>query len=130
MPRFYKEYGRGYDLDRELPFCDVPDVGRVQLGTAGSYIMVCKTCGDEHFREQMLSYCFNGHGKMVPLTFELGDELRPMLEEQGITFTTVEQRKAKRLEEEKARPWNWVFGDKTEADFPLGYVKVAAARAS
>lgn len=131
MPRFYQEHARGYDLNMEVPFIEV-DGQRVKMGSAGSIIMACETCGEEHFREQISpnECCFQGHGQMKPLTFALADKLRPVLEAQGVTFTTVEQRRSDRLEREKARPWDWVFGDKTEADFPLGYVKSAATTQS
>lgn len=94
MPKYYKEHARGYDLDRELPFADIDGL-RVQLGSAGSIIMICQQCGEEHFRERISESecCFQGHGKMVPATFELVDKLRPMLEAQGIEFTTIEERR-------------------------------------
>lgn len=124
MPRYYKQHPRGYDLDRELPFCEI-DGRRVQMGTAGSIIMVCEVCGEQHFREHVSQYesCFKGHGQMQPLTFDLADKLRPMLQAQGVKFTPVAERKAERLEDEQRRPWSWIFGDKTEADFQNGYVK-------
>lgn len=123
MPKFYKDKPLGYCLERELPFWDVPNVGRCQLSTAGSLILVCKTCGEEHFRSSPQAWCFKGHGAMVPLNFALSDELRPMLEKNGVVFTTLEDRKRERLANEVKRPWNFVFGNKTEADFPLGYAK-------
>ena len=123
MPRYYKNHGRGYDLDRELDFCDVEGIGRVQTGNAGSFILICTTCLEEHFRCELRSWCFAGHGPMTPLTFELADQLQPTLEARGVRFTTVEYRRRRRLEREAQRPWDWVFGERTEADYPLGYVK-------
>jgi hypothetical protein len=128
MPKYYKEHARGYDLDLEFEFIEIDGV-RCQLGTAGSVILVCPTCGAERFRERPshLETCWKGHGEMVPLPLrgELRDKLHAMWCESGDTFTTVEERKARRLEDEAKRPWNWVFGDKTEVDFPEGYVKSA-----
>lgn len=123
MPRYYKHHPRGYDLDRELPFCDVPEVGRVQLGGAGSYILICPVCHEEHYRGELASWCFQGHGPMLPLTFALADHLRATQEARGVRFTTVEYRRSKRLEREAERPSDWVFGTQTEADYPNGYCK-------
>lgn len=125
MPRYYKEHGAGYDLDRELPFCDVEGVGRVQLGGAGSFIMICTTCHEEHFRAELRAWCFAGHGPMVPLTFELADQLRATQEARGVRFTTVEYRREKRLEREEQHRSGWVFGTHSEADYPTGYCKEA-----
>lgn len=128
MPRYYKEHAKGYDLDLELPFIEIKGE-RCQLGSAGSIILVCVTCGRERFREYHHpgETCWDGHGPMQPLP--LRGELRGRLDRlwagRGDTFTTVEQRRADRLKEEAERPWNWVFGDKAEADFPNGYVKSA-----
>lgn len=123
MPRFYRDHPRGYDLDRELPFCDVPGIGRVQLGSADSFILICPTCHEEHFRCELRSRCFEGHGPMVPLTFELSDQLMATQEARGVKFTSVEYRRRKRLEREAAHPGGWVFGTQTEADYPDGYCK-------
>jgi hypothetical protein len=129
MPRYYKEYPRGYDLDLELPFIE-NDGERFQLGSAGSVILVCPTCGHERFREHAnpRETCWNGHGplKPLPLRGELKDSLHKKWLRRGDTFTTVEERRAKRLKDEEIDgPRNWVFGNKTEADFPSGYVKSA-----
>ncbi len=123
MPRYYKEHGLGYDLDLELPFCDVDGIGRVLLGSSGSFVMVCTTCGEEHYREQLQAWCFHGHGRMVPLTPAVSAQLQPIMEARGVKYTTVEYRRRKRLEREAAEPWGWTFGTHTEADYPLGYCK-------
>ena len=127
MPKYYKEHGLGYDLDLELPFCDVDGVGRVQLGSGGSFILICRTCLEEHYRCELHSSCFAGHGPMVPLTFDLLEQLRPTMVARGIKYTTVEYRRRKRLEREASEPWRWKFGTHTEADYPLGYCKEAGA---
>lgn len=130
MPRYYKNHGRGYDLDLELPFCDVDGIGRVLVGSpCGSFIMVCVTCGEEHFRDEMRAWCFQGHGPMVPLTAELSDRLQPIMEARGVKYTTIDYRRARRLEREGKHPRGWVFGRQTEADYPRGYCKEGAADA-
>ena len=127
MPRYYKNHARGYDLDVELPFCDVEGVGRCQLGSAGSFILICRRCFAERFRDQLVpsleSPCYSCGGPISALTFALAETLRPQMEAQGIRFTTIEYRRRKRLESEAQRPWDWVFGTQTEADFPHGYCK-------
>lgn len=133
MPRFYKEHARGYDLDLELPFIEI-DGERCQLGTAGSLILICQNCGSERFREDHHpgETCWTCPGKiaMVKHTFRDRPKFLAMWEANGEKLTTVAERKAERLKEEVERPWNWVFGDKTEADFPLGYVKAAAGQST
>jgi hypothetical protein len=129
MPRYYKEHQRGYDLTEELPFIEI-DGEKYQLGSAGSLILICPQCGHERFREHHHpgETCWTCKG--VPMEkLRLADlpKYRAMWTAQGDTLTTVEQRKAQRLQEEVERPWNWVFGDKTEADFPLGYVKSSSS---
>ncbi len=124
MPRYYAEHAKGYDLTEELPFIEI-DGERYQLGTAGSLILICPTCGRERFRDRHDpgERCWNGHGPLVKLNLKDRPKYHAMWLAQGDTLTTVEERKAIRLKEEAERPWNWVFGDKTEADFPAGYVK-------
>ena len=71
MPRYGKDSAQGYDLDKELPFAEIDGV-KYRLGSAGSFIMVCLTCGEEHFRDRVSphEHCFKGHGQMVPLTYD------------------------------------------------------------
>jgi hypothetical protein len=129
VPRYYKEHARGYDLDEELPFIMI-DGEKCQLGSAGSLILVCSTCGEEHFRDAHAinrDHCFKGHGPMGPLKFTDLPKYRAMWEAKGDTIISIEQRRAERLADEKARPWDWQFGEKTEADFPRGYVKESSA---
>lgn len=135
MPRYYKEYGRGYDLDMELAFLEEGGV-RYQLGSAGSMLWGCTTCGAEHFREPISvdpdrpENCFNGHGPMELIRLdELISKWHAVCAANGIKNTTIEERKLARLEDEAKRPWNWIFGHKTEADFPLGYVKEVETKA-
>lgn len=125
MPRYFKHHGDGYDLDRELPFCDVDGVGRVVLGSGHCWVMICPTCKSEQLRHpihpaRIQLLC---HGPMVPLTFELFEQIQPTMRARGIRFTTVEYRRQKRLEREAAEPWDWKFGTTTEADYPKGYCK-------
>lgn len=128
MPRYYAEHARGYDLTEELPFIEI-DGERCQLGTAGSLILICPLCGRERFREfhDPSETCWRcpGRVKMEKLTFASLPKYRAMWTAQGDALTTVAERKADRLKEEAVKPWHWVFGDKTEADFPDGYVKRA-----
>lgn len=127
MPRFYRNHGGGYDLDRELPFREVEGIGRCQLGSADSFILICRQCFAERFRDsvwlELQQPCYRCGGPVSVLTFELADQLRPDMEARGIKFTTVAYRRRKRLEREATHPHDWVFGEKTEADFPEGYVK-------
>lgn len=131
MPRFYKEHARGYDLDLELPFLEANGV-RYHLGSAGSMIWCCPVCGAEHFRIPISvdidrpEHCFDGHGPMELLTLNDVDRWDGLYASLGIKTTSVETRRAARIADEGARPWYWQFGNKTEADFPLGYVKEGA----
>lgn len=127
MPRYYKDHRRGYDLDRELSFCDVDGIGRVQLTEYGSFILICRVCFAERFRDPLMleaeTPC-GDHGPYVPLTFELLDQLRPTMEARGIKFTSVAYRRRKRLEREAhGSPVGWAFGERAEADYPRGYAK-------
>lgn len=126
MPRYRPESPLGYDLTLELAYVMI-DGRKCQVGSAGSIILMCPTCGSERFRLQYYpgaETCWEGHGAMEPIALDDLDrweKINPMI-------TTVEQRKARRLEEETARPWNWVFGDLTEADFPEGFAEIGGAK--
>lgn len=133
MPRYYRDHPRGYDLDRELRFITIHGEPCL-VGTADSIVLCCPVCAAQHFRMDPTVYadwtsqetCFDGHGRLEAQKLsELDSKWRPLYERLGITMTTAEERKARRLAEEAERPWNWVFGEKAEADFPDGYVKVA-----
>jgi hypothetical protein len=130
MPRFYAEHARGYDLGHELPFVEI-DGKRCLLGSAGSLILGCDRCGAEHFREwaDPNDTCFicRGHVMRPMHLDDLATVWRPLWEATGGSHTTVEERKAQRLKLEAEFPRHWQFGDKTEADFPSGYVKSAKA---
>ena len=133
MPRFHEKYGRGYDLDRESPFLEVDGV-RYHLGSAGSMIWGCIVCGEEHFRSaqhvriDQPESCFKGHGPMELMrSDEMDTKWTKVLEANGIRPTTVDERRALRLEDEAKRPWDWQFGNQTEADFPLGFAKASDA---
>lgn len=45
-------------------------------GTAGSLIVACTVCGEEHFRDFHYFYnpdwyqCFSGHGQLVPIRMD------------------------------------------------------------
>lgn len=124
MPRYYKEYGRGYDLNEELAFCEI-DGTKYILGSAGSFILVCQKCGNERFREaitegELRTKCFHCSSPMEPHTFDNLDRHRKLW---GDTVIPISARKAERLKREAEIPHGWKFGDKTEADFPLGYAK-------
>lgn len=120
MPRFYEDHPRGYDLDLELSFYEAEGV-KYCLGSVGSFIMVCEACGSERFRDRLTSEnCFCGHGLMVPLTFENMTKI-PLPD--GSRETTIEERRDMRLKAEAENPWRWIFGEKTEADYPRGFVK-------
>jgi hypothetical protein len=125
MPRYYKDHAGGYDLDLELPFIEQNGV-RYLLGSAGSLIVACPKCGEEHFRDRRSEHerCFTccGPMEMVALA-DLRAKWDPLWEASGIPIIPVNARRAQRLKEEAERPWNWIFGNKTEADYPLGYVK-------
>jgi len=60
-------------------------------GTAGSLILACTVCGDEHFRDHRYFMnpswhtCFCGHGRMVPIRIdELESRWFPFWESLGI----------------------------------------------
>jgi hypothetical protein len=123
MPIFHKGFGRGYDLDLELEFYELDGV-RYQLGTAGSFIMACAVCGAEHFRDRIApENCFEGHGALAPLRLDEREKYIAIWQAAGDRITTTEERREKRIAREALAPWNWAFGEKTEADFPLGYAK-------
>jgi hypothetical protein len=126
MPRYYQNHPGGYDLDRELPFCDVDGVGRVELASrTGGFLLICRTCLEEQERSELRAWCVGGHGPMEPLTFDLADQLGPTMAARGIKLTTVAYRRRRRLEREAANPDGWVFGTRIEADYPEGYCKAA-----
>lgn len=127
MPLYYKGFPRGYDLDKETPF-ETCDGKRLQLGSADSFILCCMKCGDERFRDRISPHerCFTCHGPMEPRDID-NDEQRKILHDiwtaKGDKIYSTEELKRHRLEKEATKPWDWIFGDKTETDFPLGYVK-------
>lgn len=130
MPLYYKGHTRGYDLDLELTFIMI-EGEKCCVGTAGSIIMVCSTCGEQHFRENVSQHetCFQGHGRMYPEKFSDRERINALWlaggkPEDERKLTTIEERRSERLAREAAKPWDWQFGTKTEADFPQGYVKV------
>lgn len=125
MPRYYKDHARGYDLDLELEFTEIDGV-RYQVGSAGSLILGCPKCGEEHFRNYHSEHerCFTCRVPMEKIALrDLKTKWAPLWEASGCRIVPVEERRAQRLKEETECPWNWVFGRKTEADFPRGYVK-------
>lgn len=126
MPRYYKDHPWGYDLDFELPFTEHNYI-RYQLGSAGSIILACPKCGEEHFRGYHSTHdrcftCPNQPMEMVALK-DLETKWHPLWLAKGSRIVSVEERRAERLKREPKRPWGWQFGTKTEADYPLGYVK-------
>jgi hypothetical protein len=96
---------REYDYDQELLYWRDGDT-RIRLGSAGSIIMVCPICGEEHFREKISENesCFKGHGRMEPLTEANEARYRELWEKNGDTLTTVEERRKQRLDEEAKQP--------------------------
>lgn len=130
MPRYRPESPLGYDLTLELPFIMI-DGRKCKVGTAGSIILGCPVCGAQHFRQTIYPHpgqCFEGHGDMKPMALDDIEEWKKVAPA-GTVFTTVEQRKAERLKEEAERPWNWIFGDLTEADFPEGFAEMNGIKA-
>ena len=125
MPRYRPESPYGYDLDLEFPFIII-DGEKIRLGTAGSIIQICPTCGEETFRMEVrhLEQCFRGHGELELFRLADKDKYNAMWLAQGDTVTTLAERKARRLDEEQRRPWNWWFGHQTEADFPDGFAEI------
>jgi len=95
---------REYDYEKELLYWRTDKV-RYRLGSTGSFIMVCPTCGEEHFCDEISPHeqCFQGHGPMEPLTEENEDRYRSIWGANGYRITTVEERRAQRLAEEKER---------------------------
>lgn len=93
-----------YDYDKELLYWNDGRT-RYRLGSAGSFIMICPTCAEEHFRGVISPHetCFKGHGRMEPLTEANEDSYRAIWEANGGRITTVEQRRHDRLAEEAAR---------------------------
>ncbi len=130
MPRYYAEHARGYDLTEELPFIEI-DGERCLEGSAGSLILGCRVCGAERFRERAdpNETCWTAgpcRGQvMQPIKFSEREHYHKLWLANGDTIIPVAERKAERLKLEAERPWGWQFGDKTEADYPLGYVKSA-----
>ena len=134
MPRYYKDYPRGYDLDYELPFVEINGV-RYQLGSAGSLILGCPKCGEEHFRQcgeehfrtyhSPNEYCFTCHKQpMEPIALkDLTTKWDPLWIAKGSRIVSAAERRACRFRKEAERPWDWQFGERTEADFPLGFAK-------
>lgn len=123
MPRYSKDDEYGYDLDRELAFCELAGV-RV-LAEGRQIILICRQC----LRELSMhpahppAVAFHCHERpMRPFTFDLFDQLQPTMRAVGLKPTTVEYRRGKRLEREAADREGRVFGQKTEADYPHGYV--------
>lgn len=92
---------RGYDLDLELPYWERDGV-RYCLGSEGSMILGCPKCGEEHFRESIRhpENCFSCHTRMEPLTFGNRDKYIAIWTARGDHITTVDERKATRLERE------------------------------
>lgn len=132
MPRHHERSALGYDLDRELPFVEVDGV-RYLLGTAGSLILACEWCGAEHFRDAgYFSHpewetCFNCRPRvtMMPLPLSILDRWGAAF---GFEPIPVEERRAERLRNEVARPWNHAFGPNArESDYPLGYREVSCS---
>lgn len=132
MPRYYRDHPRGYDLDEELSFIDI-NGERCQTGSAGSIILCCPVCARESMRLNPTIHgdwkstenCYCGAMREAVRLSELDTRWRPLCAANGIKLRTLDERRASRLAEENVRPWNWVFGSLTEADFPQGYVKVS-----
>ena len=60
---------------------------------------------------------------MHPIRFGELEHYRTLWLAQGDTLIAKEARREARPEREVTHPGGWIFGDKTEADFPLGYVR-------
>lgn len=126
MPRYRPESPLGYDLDLELAFVMI-DGKKCQVGSAGSILLMCPTCGAARFRTSYRpgqETCWDGHGALEPVGL---DDLDRWNKINPIT-TTKAERKVRRLEDEAIRPWNWVFGDLTEADFPEGFAEIGGEK--
>jgi hypothetical protein len=95
---------RRWDYERELPYWEGSDGLRYQLGSAGSFILACPTCGEEHFREiprPEWERCFTCHGPMELLTVERSEShYHALWLAQGDRLTTVFERRMLRLERE------------------------------
>jgi|WetSurMetagenome_2_1015567.scaffolds.fasta_scaffold00191_41 hypothetical protein len=122
MPRYYKDHCLGYDLTEELPFFEM-DGDKYILGSSGSFIIICTKCGRERYRERITNEelstpCLFCHGKMEPHTFDNLERYRKLW---GKDVVPTSELKAARIKQETGHPWGWKFGNKTEADFPLGY---------
>jgi hypothetical protein len=133
MPKYYREYATGYDLTEELSFIEI-NGERCQTGSAGSIILCCPACARESMRINptiradwvSTENCYCGAMREAVRLSELDTRWRPLCEANGYKLTTVDERRARRISEEKERPWDWVFGSHTEADYPDGFVKEAA----
>lgn len=115
----------GYDLTIEMPFILI-DGRKCEATTPLHFVvLMCPLCGSQAVRSQYWNneLCPCG-GEKAPVAFDDHEKLNAV----NPIITTIEQRKAKRLEEEAARPWNWVFGDLTEADFPEGFAEMNGAK--
>lgn len=125
MPRYRPESPLGYDLTIEMPFILIEGRKCEVTPLQHFIVLMCPSCGSQAVRAQYWhnEACSCG-GEKAPVAFDDHDKLNAV----NPIITTVEQRKAKRLEEEMARPWNWVFGDLTEADFPDGFAELGGEK--
>lgn len=95
-----------YDLENERSYWQREDGTKLCVGSAGSCIIGCFECGNEMFRnraeEQACVWCGK---RAVPLTFNNSDAFDAvwLAAKPGRRLTTVEERRAKRLEEETQR---------------------------
>lgn len=119
MPRFSKETMSGYDLDEELFFKEV-DGRRYMLNSIGQILLACNTCGCEssgHFE------CLDGHGPLEKVALEDLEHWRQLWTLNGLEVVSAKERRVIRLEIEQSSPGRPHFYNRTEADFPLGYVE-------
>lgn len=115
MPRFDRDDDRGYDLDEELFFVRINEVHYL-LNSAAKPLRACPDCGDENCEDEAHSGL-----QLVPMG-ELAT-WRALWVRTGSELVAVDTRRNNRLEREKREPGTPHFFDRTEADFPLGYVE-------
>jgi hypothetical protein len=91
-----------YDFEQEESWWRQGDT-LYKTGTAGSFIMACPICGEEHFRHEPNDFerCFDDgdHGPMVPLTQTNLTAFICLWAMKGDKITTVESRRAWRRRE-------------------------------
>jgi hypothetical protein len=137
MPRYSNSTLYGYDLNTELEVCYANfDIGAPAyiLGSQGSFILVCPNCGNERYRTTFpfgeknklddhvsaYEHCFTCQIPMIVYSTLNRERIHSIWKD----LKTIEALKQERLQRESCSAGQMIcFGNKTEADFPKGYVE-------